>query len=222
MFKISKSWYELLKPEFEKEYFKNLQKFLTVEYNTQTVYPTADNVFAALNLTKYDDVKVVIIGQDPYINKGQAHGLCFSVETSALPPSLVNIYKELNTDCSCKISTSGNLTKWARQGVLLLNSVLTVREGASFSHKGQGWEILTHKIIELLAKREDPIVFLVWGAGAKKILADIDLSRHCVLYAAHPSPLSAGSGFFGCRHFSKANEFLKSHGKTPIDWEIGE
>ena len=220
MFYITKNWYELLKDEFESDYFKDLQKFLKEEYNARTIYPQAKDVFSALNLTKYQDVKVVILGQDPYINEGQAHGLCFSVEKVKSPPSLVNIYKELQTDLGCYIPDNGNLTKWANQGVLLLNSVLTVRAGASFSHKGKGWERFTHKIIELVAKREDPVVFLIWGGGAKSIIKDIDLSRHCVLYAAHPSPLSAYNGWFGCKHFSKCNEFLKNNNKTPIDWQI--
>ncbi len=220
MFFITKNWYDILKDEFEQDYFKNLQNFLKEEYNARTIYPQAKDVFAALNLTKYNDVKVVILGQDPYINEGQAHGLCFSVEKVKSPPSLVNIYKELEADLGCYIPDNGNLTKWAKQGVLLLNSVLTVRAGASFSHKGKGWEIFTHKIIELLAKRQDPIVFLIWGGGAKSIIKDIDLSKHHVLYAPHPSPLSAYNGWFGCKHFSQCNEFLKNNGKTPIDWQI--
>lgn len=220
MFYITKNWFDLLKDEFDKQYFKSLQNFLKDEYNTYTIYPQAKDVFSALNLTKYEDVKVVILGQDPYINEGQAHGLCFSVEKVASPPSLVNIYKELQQDLGCYIPNNGNLTKWAKQGVLLLNSVLTVRAKASFSHKGKGWEIFTHKIIEMLSKRDKPIVFLIWGGGAKSIIKDIDLSKHHVLYAPHPSPLSAYQGFFGCKHFSQTNALLKQSGQTPIDWQI--
>lgn len=220
MFYITKNWYELLKDEWNKSYFKSLQEFLKEEYNTRTIYPKAENVFNALNLIKYDDVKVVIIGQDPYINEGQAHGLCFSVEKVAPPPSLVNIYKELNTDLGCYIPKSGNLTKWAKQGVLLLNSVLTVRAGQAYSHKGMGWENLTHRIIELLAERKDPIVFILWGNGAKGIVKGIDLNKHFVIESAHPSPLSAYNGFFGSKPFSRTNEYLKKLGKTPIDWQI--
>lgn len=220
MFYITKNWYNILQDEFSKDYFKRLQKFLTQEYNSKTIYPEPKNVFNALNQAKFEDVKVVIIGQDPYINEGQAHGLCFSVEKVPPPPSLVNIYKELHDDIGCSIPRSGNLTKWAKQGVLLLNSVLTVERGKSYSHKNQGWEIFTHAIIEKLASRDKPIVFLLWGSGAKSIVKDIDLSHHYVLCAPHPSPLSAYNGFFGCRHFSKTNEFLISHGYEPIDWQI--
>jgi len=220
MFYIKKNWYELLKTEFEKEYFKNLQSFLNKEYATKTIYPKDRNVFNALNQTAFLDVKVVIIGQDPYINEKQAHGLCFSVEEGEQPPSLKNIFKELNSELGCYIPNNGNLTKWAKQGVLLLNSVLTVEKGKSFSHKDKGWEIFTHKIIELLAKRDTPIVFILWGNGAKSIVKDIDLSHHYVLSSAHPSPLSAYNGFFGCGHFRKANEFLIEHNITPIDWQI--
>lgn len=219
MFYITKNWYNLLNEEFSKEYFKNLQSFLTDEYKNYCVYPKPENVFNALNQTKFEDVKVVIIGQDPYINEGQAHGLCFSVEKVSPPPSLINIYKEIENDIGCKMASHGNLTSWAKQGVLLLNSVLTVRRGLSYSHKNKGWEIFTRKIIEILAKRETPIVFLIWGGGAKQIIKDVDLSKHFVLYAAHPSPLSV-TGFRGCKHFSKANEFLVKNKLTPIDWQI--
>lgn len=220
MLYITKNWFNLLKDEFEKEYFKKLQDFLKEEYKTKTIYPESKNVFAALNYTKYEDVKVVIIGQDPYINPGQAHGLCFSVEKVSPPPSLQNIYKELKSELGCYIPNHGNLTKWASQGVLLLNSVLTVRQGASFSHKNMGWEEFTHRVIKELAKREEPIVFMLWGAGAKSIVKDIDLSKHYVLTAAHPSPLSAYNGFFGCNHFKLCNEFLIKNNKKPIDWQI--
>ena len=220
MFYITKNWYELLKSEFDKDYFKKLQNFLKNEYNTKTIYPQDKNVFNALNQTKYEDVKVVIIGQDPYINEGQAHGLCFSVEKVDAPPSLVNIFKELKSELGCYIPNNGNLTKWAKQGVLLLNSVLTVEKGKSFSHKGQGWEIFTKEIINKISQKEKPVVFLLWGAGAKSIVKDIDLSRHYVLTCAHPSPLSAYNGFFGCGHFKKCNEILIELGQKPIDWQI--
>lgn len=220
MFYITKNWYEILKQEFEKDYFKSLQTFLKNEYATKTIYPQDKNVFNALNQTKYNDVKVVIIGQDPYINPGQAHGLCFSVESVEAPPSLVNIFKELKDELGCYIPNNGNLTKWAKQGVLLLNSVLTVEKGKSFSHKGKGWETFTNKIIQEVSKKQTPVVFLLWGNGAKSIVKDIDLSKHYVLTCAHPSPLSAYNGFFGCNHFKKCNEILTQTNQTPIDWQI--
>lgn len=221
MFYITKNWYELLKQEFDKEYFKTLQAFLKNEYSTKTIYPQDKNVFNALNQTKYSDVKVVIIGQDPYINEGQAHGLSFSVESVTPPPSLQNIYKELNTEFGYPIpKNNGNLTKWAKQGVLLLNSVLTVEKGKSFSHKGKGWETFTHKVIEEIAKKQTPVVFMLWGAGARGIVKDINLSNHYVLTCAHPSPLSAYNGFFGCNHFKLCNNFLVKNNLTPIDWQI--
>lgn len=220
---ITKNWYNLLKPEFDKPYYKNLEKFLGEEYKKYTIYPETKNIFTALNLVKYEDVKVVIIGQDPYHGPNQAHGLCFSVQKGVdVPPSLQNIYKELNTDLGCKIPQTGDLTKWAKQGVLLLNSVLTVRAGNANSHKGKGWEILTAKIIEELNKREKPLVFMLWGNNAKQVGKDVDTKKHLVLTAPHPSPLSAYSGFFGCKHFSKANQFLIKNGFTPIDWQIEE
>lgn len=220
MFRITKNWYELLKDEFNKDYFKSLQEFLKSEYTTKTIYPPEEKVFDALNYTKFDDIKVVILGQDPYINEGQANGLCFSVGDVSLPPSLQNIYRELHDELGCTIPRSGDLTKWAKQGVLLLNSVLTVQKGKSFSHKGKGWEKFTHEIISKIAKKESPVVFMLWGKGARDIVKDIDLSKHFVLTCAHPSPLSASYGFFGCGHFKKCNEILKSLGKTPIDWQI--
>lgn len=218
MFPITKSWFELLKDEFESENFKNLQKFLNNEYATKTIYPEATNVFSALNLVKFNDVKVVIIGQDPYHEPNQAHGLCFSVENGIFPPSLQNIYKEIEKETGKKSVTNGNLTSWARQGVLLLNSVLTVRKGQANSHRNIGWEQVTGKIINLLNEREKPIVFLLWGANAQKIGKDIDKSKHFVLSCAHPSPLSAYNGFFGCGHFVKANEILKKLGEKEIEW----
>ncbi len=220
MIYITKNWYDLLQAEFGKEYFKNLQNFLAEEYKTKIIYPEDKKIFNALNQTKYEDVRVVILGQDPYINEGQAHGMCFSVESGALPPSLKNIYKELHDELGCYIPKSGNLTKWAKQGVLLLNSVLTVEKGKSFSHKDKGWEIFTHEIIKKIAEKKTPVVFLLWGAGARNIVKDIDLSHHYVLTCAHPSPLSAYNGFFGCGHFKKCNELLLGSGQKPIDWQI--
>ncbi len=222
MFIITKNWYEKLKSEFETPEYKKLEEFLSKEYQRTTVYPKAENVFNALNLVKYDDVKVVIIGQDPYHNVNQAHGLSFSVEKDiAIPPSLMNIYKELKDDLGCYIPNNGNLTKWAKQGVLLLNSVLTVEENKANSHKGKGWERITSKIIELLNERPDPVVFLLWGSNAKALGKKIDTNKHYVLSAVHPSPLSANQGgWFGCKHFSKTNDILKKLNKTPIDWQI--
>ncbi len=216
--KIRKSWYELLKDDFEKDSFKNLQIFLAGEREKYKIYPDDDNVFSALNAVAFDDVKVVIIGQDPYHEPNQAHGLCFSVlDKTPIPPSLVNIYKEIEDDLKIKCNSSGDLTRWARQGVLLLNTTLTVRKGEANSHQGKGWEKITGKIIDLLSKRQKPIVFLLWGANAQAFASKIP-SWHLVLKAPHPSPLSAYRGFFGCKHFSKCNDFLAKNNITPIDW----
>ncbi|MBR1925950.1 MAG: uracil-DNA glycosylase [Clostridia bacterium] len=221
MIKISKSWFEILKDEFNSDNYKNLEKFLGKEYNSYTIYPSAEHIFNAINFVPYNSVKVVIIGQDPYHEPNQAMGLSFSVPKSAdIPPSLQNIYKELNSDLGCYIPKHGDLTSWARQGVLLLNSVLTVRRGQANSHKNKGWEQITSKIIEKLNEREQPIVFMLWGRNAQEIGANINKNKHLVLTAPHPSPLSAYSGFFGCRHFSKANKFLEEHNIEPIDWQI--
>ncbi len=220
MIYISKNWFEILRDEFEKEYFKSLQQFLNVEYVSKTIYPENEKIFNAFIQTKFEDVKVVIIGQDPYINEHQAHGLCFSVERGSIPPSLCNIYKEIRAELGAYIPNNGNLTKWARQGVLLLNSVLTVESGKSNSHKNRGWEIFTHEVVSRLAHHKDPIVFMLWGANARKVIENIDLSRHLVLTSAHPSPMSATSGFFGNGHFKKCNEYLEKMGKKPIDWQI--
>ena len=219
--KIAKSWYELLKDEFEKPYYIELQKFLVDEYKHYTIYPEADNVFNALNLVPYDKVRVVIIGQDPYHEPKQAHGLSFSVQDGVdIPPSLQNIYKEIRNDLGYPIPKTGDLTQWAKQGVLLLNSVLTVRAKQANSHKGKGWEQFTSAIIEKLNQRNVPIVFILWGNNAKMVAQNIDRNRHFILTAPHPSPLSAHSGFFGCKHFSKCNEFLKAIGQKEIDWHI--
>lgn len=219
MIQIRKSWYDLLSDEFNKPYFKSLQEFLKNEYSRYEVYPEEKNIFNALNHVPYDKVKVVIIGQDPYHEPRQAQGLSFSVpEDVEIPPSLVNIMKEIEDDLKISCLKNGNLERWASQGVLLLNTVLTVRRGQANSHKDKGWEILTRKIIELLGKREAPIVFLLWGSYAQSF-APLIGSQHLILKAPHPSPLSAYRGFLGCKHFSKCNEFLTSHGLTPIDWQ---
>ena len=219
MIKLTKSWYDLLKCEFEKDYFKNLQEFLNEEYSNYTVFPSVEKIFSALNYVKYDDVKVVIVGQDPYHEEGQAQGLAFSVPSSIkTPPSLVNIYKELKSDLGIEKGSSGDLTDWAKQGVLLLNTVLTVRKGMANSHKGKGWERLTTEIIKLLNKREKPIVFVLWGNNAKAFETLINKEKHLVLKSAHPSPLSAYNGFFGCKHFSKINTFLEEKKLGKINW----
>ncbi len=219
MIRITKSWANLLKDEFQKPYFKELQSFLEKEYSTKDIYPPMSDIFNALNFVKYEDVKVVILGQDPYHEPGQAHGLAFSVQDGVeLPPSLVNIYKEIEDDLGIKCEKTGNLTRWAKQGVLLLNTSLTVRRAQANSHRGKGWEILTTKIVELLSERKDPIVFLLWGSNAQAFSPMIQ-PQHLVLKAPHPSPLSAYRGFFGCKHFSKTNDFLSAHNKSPIDWK---
>ena len=218
MFTITKNWYELLKDEFEKPYYQKLSNFLEKEYATKTIYPVPEKVFNSINHVKFDDVKVVVIGQDPYHEPNQAHGLSFSVENGVeLPPSLVNIFKEIKSEYGYQ-NTNGNLKNWVKQGVLLLNSVLTVQKGHANSHKGMGWENITQKIIDLLNDRKDPLIFILWGSSAQKVGANINKNTHLVLKSVHPSPLSAYGGFFGCNHFKKANEFLKEHGKTEIDW----
>lgn len=219
MIRITKNWLELLQSEFEKPYFKELQNFLNEEYSRYTIYPKMENIFNALNAVKYNDVKVVIIGQDPYHEPNQAHGLAFSVEEGVnLPPSLVNIYKEIEDDLGIKCEQSGNLSRWAKQGVLLLNTSLTVRRGQANSHRGKGWEVFTNEIIKLLSARTEPMVFILWGSNAQAF-APIIAKHHLVLKAPHPSPLSAYRGFFGCKHFSKTNDFLTKCGKEPIDWK---
>ena len=218
MIQIRKSWYELLKNEFEKDYFKNLQKFLNEEFARYEIYPKEEKIFSALNHVAFDDIKVVIIGQDPYHEPGQAQGLCFSVpENIEVPPSLVNIKKEIESDLGITCFSDGNLERWARQGVLLLNTVLTVRRGQANSHKDKGWERFTRKIIEMIGKREKPCVFMLWGSFAQSY-SDLLSKQHLVLKAPHPSPLSAYRGFFGCKHFSKCNEFLIKNNIEPIDW----
>ncbi len=219
MVNIGNEWDKLLEGEFEKEYYLKLRSFLAKEYKTKTVYPDMYDIFNALKYTSYSDVKVVIIGQDPYHGAGQAHGLSFSVKRGIeQPPSLKNIFKEIHDDLGIEIPNHGQLTHWAQQGVLLLNAVLTVRAGEANSHKGMGWEIFTDRIIDLLDKREKPMVFLLWGANARQKKRFITNPNHKVLETVHPSPLSAYNGFFGCKHFSLANEFLRSSGQEPIDW----
>ena len=221
MVDFKNSWNKVLDGEFEKDYYLKLRQFLKAEYASHTVYPDMYDIFNALKFTAYEDVKVVILGQDPYHGKGQAHGLCFSVQKGVEPPpSLKNIYKELNSELGLSIPSHGELTKWAKQGVLLLNTVLTVREASPNSHKNCGWEIFTDNVIKRLNEREKPIVFLLWGANAKAKTALITNPNHKIFTTVHPSPLSAYGGFFGCGHFAKTNEFLKSIGETPIDWQI--
>ncbi|MGL5820362.1 MAG: uracil-DNA glycosylase [Sarcina sp.] len=214
-------WKPLLQNEFEKEYYLNLREFLKEEYRIKTIYPHMNDIFNALHYTSFKEVKVLLLGQDPYHGAGQAHGLSFSVKKGVrIPPSLRNIYKELNSDLGCYIPNHGFLESWAKQGVLMLNTALTVREGQPNSHKGKGWEILTDKIIELLNEREDPVVFILWGANAISKERLITNERHFIIKSVHPSPLSASRGFFGSKPFSKTNEFLKSINKEPINWQI--
>lgn len=221
MVNIGNEWDELLREEFKKEYYLKLREFLKSEYSTRSIYPNMYDIFNSLKYTSYSDVKAVIIGQDPYHGAGQAHGLCFSVQKgTAVPPSLQNIYKELYADLGIPPASHGYLKKWADSGVLLMNAVLTVREGQANSHKGMGWEIFTDKVIELLNDRDKPIVFLLWGGNAKQKMRLITNPKHLILQAAHPSPLSAYNGFFGCRHFSKANEFLTANGMESVDWRV--
>jgi len=214
-------WQELLESEMQKEYYQNLRKFLVKEYSTRTIYPDMYDIFNALHLTPYKDVKAVILGQDPYHGPNQAYGLAFSVKEGVrIPPSLVNIYKELHNDLGCYIPNNGCLTKWAEEGVLLLNASLTVRAGEANSHNRIGWEIFTDHIIRLLNEREDPIVFILWGNNARKKKEMITNPKHYIIESVHPSPLSASRGFFGSKPFSKTNKFLESIGKDPIDWQI--
>ena len=216
---IEESWKQRLQPEFNKAYFTKLTDFVRQEYSQGTIYPPGKLIFNAFNLCPFDKVKVVIIGQDPYHGPGQAHGLCFSVNDGiAFPPSLVNIFKEIKADLGKEIPTSGNLTRWAEQGVLLLNATLTVRAHQAGSHQKQGWETFTDAVIRLLAEERENLVFILWGAYAQRKGAFIDGNKHLVLSSAHPSPLSAYNGFFGNKHFSKANEYLKAVGREEIEW----
>ena len=218
---ISNDWLPALKPEFGMPYYRELYSFINEEYRTRTVYPPADRIFEALHLTPLKNVRVVILGQDPYHEPGQAHGLCFSVLPGAqTPPSLVNIFQELHDDLGCYVPNNGYLKKWADQGVLLLNTLLTVRAHAAFSHQGHGWEQFTDAVIRAVSMEDRPIVYMLWGRPAQQKRAMLTNPKHLVLTAPHPSPLSAYRGFFGCRHFSKANDFLEANGFKPIDWQI--
>lgn len=221
MVNIGNDWDQILADEWEKPYYQKLWEFLKTEYKEQKIYPNMYDIFNSLRYTSFKDTKVVIIGQDPYHGEGQAHGLCFSVKKGVTPPpSLKNIYKELNSDIGMPIPYHGELTHWAKQGILLLNTVLTVREGQPNSHKGMGWEIFTDRIISELNRKEEPIIFLLWGANAEKKAQIITNPLHKKLITVHPSPLSASRGFMGCKHFSKTNELLMQFGMEPIDWEI--
>ena len=220
MVSLGNDWDLLLKDEFQKDYYLKLREFLKEEYFSKNIYPPMNDIFNALRYTSYENARVVILGQDPYHGFGQAHGLCFSVkEGIKFPPSLQNIFKELNAEYGITPPRSGELVGWAKQGVLLLNTTLTVREGAPQSHKGHGWEILTDRIISLMNEKSTPVVFILWGGNARAKKALITNKNHLVLESAHPSPLSAYNGFFGCGHFRKANEFLKSQGLDEIMWD---
>ena len=218
---LSGSWEAALSGEFKKPYYKRLWDTVVKEYSTHEIFPSKNDLYAAMHLTPLDKVKVVILGQDPYHEPGQAHGLCFSVQKGVkIPPSLVNIYQELHDDLGLDIPGHGDLTSWAEQGVLLLNTVLTVRAHQAFSHRGIGWEQFTDAIIEAVNKEDRPIVYMLWGSPAQSKSRMLNNPKHLILKAPHPSPLSAYRGFFGCRHFSKCNEFLSANGVEPVDWKI--
>jgi uracil-DNA glycosylase len=218
---IEPGWAEQLAEEFKASYFSELKEFLVTERERNSIYPPGSQIFNAFNLTPFNDVRVVIIGQDPYHGKGQAHGLCFSVPYGiAAPPSLINIFKELNSDLGIPMSSHGNLEYWARQGVLLLNATLTVRANQAGSHQGRGWETFTNAVIKTLSEKRVGLVFLLWGKYAQAKEELIDTTKHYILKAAHPSPFSAYNGFFGCKHFSKTNEILRRHALTEIDWKL--
>ena len=218
---IGNEWDALLADEIKKDYYLRLREFLKQEYTTRRIYPPMEDIFNALRHTSYSNVRAVILGQDPYHGAGQAHGMCFSVKKGTPPPpSLQNIFKELKADLGIDPPNHGELTQWADNGVLLLNTVLTVREGQANSHRGMGWEHFTDRVIQLLNERQQPIVFLLWGGNARSKANLITNPQHLVLQCAHPSPLSAYNGFFGCRHFSKTNEFLTQHGMQPINWKL--
>lgn len=222
--RIDSSWLAVLHNEFQSDYFAQLKSFLVGEKLKYNVFPPGSKIFAAYDTTPFDKVKVVIIGQDPYHEKGQANGLCFSVNpTVKIPPSLVNIFKELHDDLGYDAPVSGDLSKWAREGVLLLNAILTVRENYAGSHRDKGWEMFTNSTIKAVSDKKQNVVFILWGNYAKEKCYLIDESKHLILTAAHPSPLSASrGGFFGCRHFSKTNSYLQSHGIAPIDWNLND
>ena len=217
--KIEKSWQEVLQTEFDKPYFENLVGFVKQEYASNTIFPPAGQIFNAFNTCPFNNVKVVILGQDPYHGPGQAHGLCFSVNDGIqFPPSLQNIFKEITSDLGIPAPKTGNLTRWAEQGVLLLNSTLTVRASQAGSHQGKGWEEFTDAVIKTISEKAENVVFILWGSYAIKKKSLINASKHCILTAPHPSPLSSYRGFFGCKHFSQTNTYLASKGKTPIEW----
>lgn len=217
--KIEQSWKTRLQNEFGKEYFINLTNFVKNEYNSYTVYPPGRLIFNAFNKCSFENVRVVILGQDPYHGPGQAHGLCFSVKDGiAFPPSLINIFKEIHNDLDISLPDSGNLERWAEQGVLLINATLTVRAGQAGSHQNKGWELFTDEVVRLVANEKSHVVFILWGAYAQKKGETIDRTKHLVLESHHPSPLSASRGFFGNKHFSKANLYLVEHGMEPIEW----
>lgn len=221
MIRLGGGWDEALAPLFDSENYKKIREFLKQEYSHHIVYPDMYDIFNCFKLTPLDEVKAVILGQDPYHNEGQAHGLCFSVkEGVAPPPSLLNIYKELHDDVGCTVPKSGDLTKWAKEGVLLLNTALTVRAHRANSHRDCGWTWFTDNVIKIVSDKREHVVFILWGANARSKKPLIDRSKHLVLECAHPSPLSAFNGFFGCRHFSKTNDYLKAHGIAPIDWQL--
>lgn len=218
---LKNDWNDLLVGEFDKYYYLNLRDFLKTEYSTRTIYPNMHDIYNALHYTAFQNTKVVILGQDPYHGPNEAHGLCFSVKPEiSIPPSLMNIYKELRDDLGCYIPNNGCLTKWAEQGVLLLNAVLTVRANIPNSHKGKGWEQFTDKVINILNERKKPVVFILWGNNARAKKELITNNQHFIIESAHPSPFSANKGFFGTRPFSRANNFLKTIGAEPIDWQI--
>ena len=219
---ITNDWLDEIQNEFSKPYYKELYKFVKSEYESQRIFPPAEDIFNAFHFTPLSEVKVLLLGQDPYHNERQAHGLSFSVlpEQKDIPPSLQNIYKELQDDCGCYIPNNGYLKKWADQGVLLLNTVLTVRAHQANSHQHKGWEKFTDAIIQAVNKQDRPIVYMLWGKPAQSKIKMLDNPKHLILKAPHPSPLSAFRGFFGCKHFSQANAFLEEHGIAPIDWQI--
>jgi uracil-DNA glycosylase len=220
---LKNDWKRLLAGEFSQDYYKRLREFLKAEYSNHTIYPEVNDIFNALHFTPYEDVKAVILGQDPYHGPKQAHGLSFSVKPGVrLPPSLNNIYKELRDDLGCRIPNNGYLLEWAKQGVLLLNTVLTVREGEAHSHRGKGWEIFTDKVITSLSQREKPMVFILWGKPAQSKMPLIASEKHRIITSVHPSPLSAKKGFFGSRPFSQVNSYLKEWGEEEIDWQISD
>lgn len=218
---LQNDWLEAVGGEFKKPYYAELYKFVKEEYSNEIIYPPSDDIFNAMHLTPLSEVKVLILGQDPYHNEGQAHGLCFSVQPDvAIPPSLKNIYKELQADLGCSIPNNGYLVKWAKQGILMLNTVLTVRAHKPLSHQGKGWEEFTDAIIKAVNAQDRPIVYMLWGKPAQRKASMLNNPKHLILKAAHPSPLSASHGFFGCKHFSQANQFLEENGIEPIDWQI--